>query len=61
MLSHHLDLEDDRLVVSGRVARLRAAAAPGGAPTLRRRAGRLLVALGVRLAGEAAPVRVAPR
>ena len=59
MLSHHLDTQDDRLVVEGRVERLRAAAAssPARSRSLRRRLGHGLVALGLRVAGERTAVR----
>jgi hypothetical protein len=59
MLSHHLDTQDDRLVVEEHVERLRAAAAPrpARASSLRRSLGHALVALGLRVAGERTPVR----
>jgi len=63
MLTHHLDSQDDRLVVEQRLSSLRTSASPhrGGDLRLRRRLGHGLVELGLRVAGERRAVRVAPR
>jgi hypothetical protein len=63
MLTHHLDSQDDRLVVEQHLSSLRtsAGARRGGTLRLRRRLGHGLVELGLRVAGGRRAVRVAPR